>query len=396
MHSFIDPENWRLPSREEMQLLLKQISDKEGSWDVYNYINSESKLSPLALYKFLKARFGSPNGSGMLFKTDSTDNLTHWHYTLLSGNSNLQLMGTASFIIITVRLPKGVEVSNDPWTQLIANLNGVYAKYAKQMGIVHGQLEKWSLFINPYQRLHEILNRLVTDLEKINLSQVNELQTTATEKERKSFYKKYKKWVVDIDNATALGSTIRMLSPVMGEAFINLLIFAFEKKEFKENREKHEEFIRQQIPDRIKNLYINCDFFERPIDENAAEYKGYLRVINYRNVLLHGNVDPDRLKVGDVYFDERVIPLFVKDESIIKKMLSINSKNAEKKQALADYKAVVDFIAFVLMLVEAKHLRIFVEILGNRIPGINKKNGRLGALFGNSSAESRIGDYRSF
>lgn len=381
MHSFIDPENWRLPSGKEMQLLLKQMGEKQQGWDVYNYENNESKISPLAIYKFLKARFGSPNGSGMLFKTATTDNLTHWHYTLLSGNSNIHIMGTASVITITVRLPKGAEVPNDPWTQLIANLKSVYAKYGKQMGIIHAQLERWSLFINPYQRLNEILNTLVTDLEKINLRPVNELQTNATEKERKSFYKKYKKWVVSIDKATALGSTIRMLSPVMAEAFINLLIFSFEKKEFKENKVKHEEFIRQQIPDRIRNLHINCDFFEKPIDESAAEYREYLRVVNYRNVLLHGNVDPDHLKVGDVYFDERIIPLFVKDESIIKKMLSINSKNAEKKQALADYKTVVDFIIFVLMHLEAKQLRTFVEILGNRLPGINQKNGRLGALF---------------
>jgi len=171
-----------------------------------------------------------------------------------------------------------------------------------------------------------------------------------------------------------------------------VLILVLEKKEFKTNKAKHDTFIRQQIPDRIKNLYHNCNYFEKVIDENAKEYKGYLRVMNYRNDLLHGNVDPERFKMGDIYFDEKFIPLFVKDESIIKKMLSINAKNAEKEQALNDYRAVVEFIGFVLMHVEMPMLRIFVEILGNRIPGINKQDGRLGALFGNGLVESRMGN----
>ena len=50
-------------------------------------------ISPLDLYAYLKARFGNPNGFQMRLKSPSSDNFTHWHWTLQHGDRVIEFMG---------------------------------------------------------------------------------------------------------------------------------------------------------------------------------------------------------------------------------------------------------------------------------------------------------------
>src|SRR6266536_1488098 len=52
-----------------------------------------ARFSPLDLYVYLKARFGPPNGTAMIFKDQSSDNLIQWHWTIQFGNRIIDFLG---------------------------------------------------------------------------------------------------------------------------------------------------------------------------------------------------------------------------------------------------------------------------------------------------------------
>src|SRR5207253_1941730 len=61
-----------------------------------------NELSPLDTYKYLKARFGLPNGVTMIAKSQSLDNLIHWHYTIECNGNMLQIYGHSSGLEIII------------------------------------------------------------------------------------------------------------------------------------------------------------------------------------------------------------------------------------------------------------------------------------------------------
>lgn len=103
--------------------------------------------------------------------------------------------------------------------------------------------------------------------------------------------------------------------------------------------------------------------------------------MNRRNDFLHGNVDPNKLIVERVWFDQKYIPLFEKDEGVIRKTLKNYCTNVEREKAIADFQTVSDLIELVLMSMDDKSMRLIVQFMDNRMPGINRKTKRLGVLF---------------
>ena len=112
--------------------------------------------------------------------------------------------------------------------------------------------------------------------------------------------------------------------------------------------------------------------------------------MNKRNDFLHGNVDPIKLVIEDVWFDERIIPLFKEDEGFIKKMLKNYCTNVEPEKAIQDFDTISKLIELVLMSMDDVALRLFVQMMGCRMPGINKKTKRLGVLFSDQLAEGYV------
>jgi len=181
-----------------------------------------------------------------------------------------------------------------------------------------------------------------------------------------------------------------MLCPVLGEAFINLLILLFKKDEYKTNERMYNAMLREQIDVKISSLHLHCNGFEKPIDINDKRFKDFLTLMNNRNDVLHGNVNPSLLYVDDVWFDNKYIPLFKNDEGLIKRMLRKYCVNVERETALKDYKIVLDFMVMILCNLENKHMEQLVMFMGERMPGINKANNRLGTLFPQVLSEIHI------
>ncbi|KUM25835.1 hypothetical protein AU467_24280 [Mesorhizobium loti] len=54
-----------------------------------------SKLKPVDIYCYLKARFGEPNGFQNFLRKNDSDNWIHWDYSLEAGESDVYFAGTS-------------------------------------------------------------------------------------------------------------------------------------------------------------------------------------------------------------------------------------------------------------------------------------------------------------
>src|SRR3954451_16687670 len=92
----------------------------------------------------------------------------------------------------------------------------------------------------------------------------------------------------------------------MAEAFLNMVILTLCKPAVRNNKTLYDTFLREKIPQRVANLSTNCIGFEQSLDLKTDAYKAFLRVMNARNFVIHGNVDPVRDAIETVYFEGKV------------------------------------------------------------------------------------------
>lgn len=335
--------------------------------------------SPLDLYVYLKARFGHPNGIQMALRNQSTDNLVHWHYTIAAGSAVLEIWQTN---LTTEFWVEGIEPPTDSdWNDLISAIKCNFKTHGRKMSIVRKDLECWHLFINPYKRLRDVLDRSRDDLKSLKIDSINIPETPKTTDELRSFAENINKEQRRFDEALRLGVTIRMLTPVLGEAFINLVIFLLAKPDIKGDQRLYQDVIRREIDVRVKSLHLYCDGFEKPVDGESERFKAFHTLMNGRNDFLHGNVDPTKLKYDTVYFDYRTLPIFEKRASFGELALSHRLIHVEPERALADIETVIKFIEAVLECIEPKRRTVVEGIMNSTSPGWRPDKGTVGMLF---------------
>ncbi len=380
LSEIINPTCWKLQSIEQQFQDTQAAKDRASNLPVNAWFNPDSAISPVKLYAYLKARFGAPNGFIMILKNKTSDNLIHWHYALTTSHSTIHIFGKTTGLEIIVKTGLEIVFSDAEWDTLVTGLKSEIALRGKEVSKTQTEFEHWALFINPFCRVEYTLQDCISRLQKLKLMEVTRPALNTKEAIDK-YLKETNKWVNNTMNAASLGTMIRMLSPVMAEAFINLVILVFRKEEYKKDSRLYDSLLRQQIDVRIKTLHFNCTCFPEQINSDSEAFKKFHSLMNKRNDFLHGNVDPNKLIVEEVWFDQKTIPLFAKDEGVIKKMTKNYCTNVEPETAIADFQTVSNLIELVLMAMDDDSLRQFVQIMSDRMPGINKKSNRLGVLF---------------
>ena len=177
--------------------------------------------------------------------------------------------------------------------------------------------------------------------------------------------------------------------PVLAESFVNLLIFVLAKPEIKQNERFFQNTIRQQIDIRVQSLRLNCIGFIRPVDYSDGICKKFHTLMNERNDLLHGNVEVNKLKIGEVYFKGKV-PVFTGYEDIWQSAMGISLVSVKYDTIFEDHAVVTSFIEFILAHL-SKDLKEQVQhIMTNSELGYNPANGKLGSLFSDNIADFRV------
>lgn len=346
----------------------------------------KDSLSPLSVYCYLKARFGAPNGPVMLFQARNGDNIISWHYVIQTIESEINFWSHSSGLEILM-FSDTVPIDDKDRVAFITALKADFARYGVKMGSIKQGLDHWNIFINPFQRLNETLHALVIELENTDLSTPPGLPAQPTDREIHRHVDETHAWVKNTTRAAALGTTLRMLFPVVLESFVNLILYIFKNKSLREDQRLYDNAIRQQIDIRVKSLHMNCEGFKTAIPGDDPRFKAFQSLMNGRNDFLHGNVVPSSMQLEDVYLDKKIKPIFTKDEGIIQRMVPKYLANVSIEDVLKDERAVIDLIELIMENLDEPSFEKFNSIFHVRFPGINVNTKELGVVVSEGFAE---------
>lgn len=352
----------------------------------------DESITPADLYIYFHARFGSPNGTMMVARAPHSNNLIHWHYTLKSGSTYLDVIGLSTRTELWIS--DYTNLTDEDWRALIAAIKNDFGSYGKELTAVRAKLEKWRLFYNPYRRLETIVEKLSQELSQIDASTlVLPPDPTATPglmlkdslsktDDLHEFTRKIAEAAKNYALARERSICLRLLCPVWGESFVNFVIFFLARDEIKNDDRLYQEYIRNDIDIRIKLLHINCKHFDKPIDTSQRAYKDFHSLMNDRNDILHGNVDPSKLGYETVYFDG-TIPLFTESQGLAINSLGKSLIGIEPSETLTRVKIVRSFIEFILGHIEPSVRGQLILLLKQRDIGWRSDIKGLGILFDN-------------
>jgi len=326
----------------------------------------------------------------MALRKPSSDNIFHWHFTIKAGGG--AVLEVLQSNLTTEIMVEGIAPPTAPeWDQLINAIKKDFRQHGPDMSKVRKKLEHWQLFVNPYKRLFDVLDGCRNDLTQLDIDCTNVPRTPESAEEVQEFFNTLNEERTQFEEALRLGVTIRMLAPVLGEAFVNLVIFLLAKKDIKADRRIYQDLIRRSIDVRVKSLHINCDGFARPVATESEPFKAFQTLMNNRNDFLHGNVDPTKLKYDVVHFDYQTIPVFEKRASFGELALSHRLIHVEPDRALEDLQTVERFVAIVMDSLDPTYRELVIAFMRETSPGWRPKDGRVGILFPESIAHFVLG-----
>ena len=172
---------------------------------------------------------------------------------------------------------------------------------------------------------------------------------------------------------------IRALTPVLAESFINLLIYLLCRPDIKNNNRLYQSFIRANIDVKVLSLHINCMGFASPVDWSSEPCKEYNSIVNERNDLLHGNLNFEKLKFQDIYFQHKV-PIFREYKTIWQQSIETSINSSGLLSIKENIQVIRNFEKYILGLLDDDIKEQVNIIMSKRDLGINRANGRIGVL----------------
>lgn len=319
-----------------------------------------SQLRPVDVYCYLVARFGRPNGFQNFLRRDDSDNWIHWDFSLKSNDVDVYFAGTSRDVHITV----SEVLSDEEWRELILGVKNDFRRVGKDKSTVLNGLEKFVIFQNKFVSIAELcaeLHEKILDAEP--------MPKPVSEQGDFEAYGAAMRLVAD--RATSLYGqclTLRLLTPVMAEAYINMIILMFCRDVIRDSNDDYQAFLRAKIPDRLALLSTNCHGFARGVDKTTPAYADFMRVVDKRNFALHGNVDPVREQIEVVYFDGRR-PLFNSPGNNVEKFFEHQEAIYKPLEVIAEYEAVHGFLVEIADCLDTRTREFFDQVINDAYPG---------------------------
>jgi hypothetical protein len=350
---------------------------------------ADATVSPFDLYVYLKARFGPPNDVMMVARAPGLENLIQWGYALTCGGHLFRLHGTSGRVeFVGERLPP------DDWRALIAGIKQDFARFGQQMQEIRQSLTRWSLFINPFRRVQLTVFHFAARLRSFDIKEPGPSAMAMTQAEAEAYDKAFATWMGATQYSSVAGTTVRMLAPVVAEAFVNFVLFVLAKSGIRRDERLYRSLVRQEVDVRVRALHVHCDGFQRPVDTDAQPLKDFQTLMNGRNDFLHGNVDPQRLAFdvmfADTFGTEQTIPLFRDDRNFLARYLANALRFVEPQTALKDLDIATSFIEHVLAHLDDQSRARLTLLLRRDYLGRNELTGEIAQLFGDALPEAHM------
>lgn len=380
----LDVTSWRKYTKDEMLQYVDNLrsratqKEKKKAAKKSTSLVVRTHISPLDMYCYLKARFGEPNGfQTFLRKKDTSDNWIHWDFNLKAGDADIHIscMSREMHFILSEAL------SDSEWLTFLTNIKADFSRVAKEKSAILKSLEKWVVFLNKFveianlcSELHEAILDNIEGYQKYSTASQN---TKKGMKEQQDILKKLGQRASQLYKSCL---ELSLLTPVLAEAFVNMVILMLCKKEIRNNKSQLESFIRAHIHIKIFDLFYKCDGFLRQIDPGSEAYKKFKHVMDKRNHLIHGNIDPIREKIEEVYF-EGTVPLFKESGDNLGKMFEKLERQHRPQEVINNYEAVHIFLLEIVECLNSNVRSGFWRIMEDSKPGYDINRKKVGALF---------------
>ena len=365
----IDVRAWRKTTPVEVAKFLKGKSERKGASG--SLVVIRSKLTQADVYAYLRARFGKPNGFQNVLRKDDSDNLVHWDFNLKVAEVDVYVQGRMRDIMVMVSEP----MADSAWKALILAIKADFARVGAEKSRMLKSFEKFLVFQNKFAALADQCADLHAGI--VDAPQLVQKLPRLTTKRSLARYKTAMDKIAK--RATGLYGDclkLKLLTPIMAEAFLNMMILTFCKPEIRSDKAKYEAFLREKIPQRLEQISMNCVGFARPVDPNTDAYKAFLRVMNGRNFAIHGNVDPVRETVETVYFEGKV-PIFAENGDHILKLFQHLEAISAPQDVIRDYEAVHEFLVELQDLLAPRYREFFRHVIDDPYPGYEVKAKRV-------------------
>lgn len=377
-----EPEHWEKPTPKEMLTYLDRLKATKGK-PAGSFLVFRKHLSPLDVYKYLFARFGQPYGfQTFAKKKGDSDNLIHWDYLIKAGSIMIHIQGGNRDVQVGI---SGKVMLGKDWVKFAKALKGDFGRCGSEMGKVAADLEKWSIVSNRFAMIADACagfhDRLTDEAYPPDFTP--QKRTTAAGITR------YQRQIKKIgERATRVFSdtlSLDLMTPVLAEAFVNLVIFLTRKDELKSNPRQYDQYIRQPIDTRVFDLHLKCNYFIGGVDPDSNEYKDFKRVMDRRNHNLHGNIDPAKDAIETVYFD-KFTPLYEKGADPILELFRKKESVFDIPGVLGRYHDVHTFFIYVLKLIDEKPRAEIEMMMSDGTFGYDISRKRPGRLFASHEA----------
>lgn len=344
------PDQWEKPTSKEM---LDFIEGRKGSGEASagGALVFRRHLSPLAVYKYLYACFGPPYGfQTRVKKPNDSDNLIHWDYLVKAGSHFIYFQGGNRDIHVYIF---GKLMLPEDWVHFTKAMKDDFRRVGGDMNRVGQTLEKWIIVANRYSLIADAcagFHELLTDEQGLPDFTPH---TRSDEAGIRAYYEQVEEIRRRGNRVFSASLSLDLITPVLAEAFVNLLIFLLRKSELQNNSRQYDDYIRQKIDTRVFDLHLKCDHFVSGVDPNHDAYKAFAKVMARRNQTLHGNIDPQKDTIETVYFDGYT-PLFEMGADPVLEHLRKQETVFDVTGTLERYHAVHAFCYYLLQLIDQK------------------------------------------
>ncbi len=374
---------WKPASAAERQQALLALIAADGEPQGH-LIRLTDQLSPVAMFKYLLARFDDPVGKINDLALNPISGVA-WHYLLTLDGLPIEITGCNYRIDVVLHRALALECTPEEFASLIkADL----AARRQQVVPALQKLRKWTTFLNPYSHLLDTAERLLERAKWIDAVLEKSRPHPSTAEELKWQLANHGAACAHASELAGITLAIRMIAPVMAETFVNLILFQFVKPAF-----RGQPLHRDKIVDRVMNLHRHCDGFARAVDIKASEFVAFHQIMERRNNLLHGNILPESQPERETVYSYKhlngaVVPVFQHWKSIYDRSVGSRLTAHPLSAAVADLDAAKRFIEYLLSCLKPAIAQKFRQTLAYVNLQYDMKEEVLEALFTDDFADS--------
>jgi hypothetical protein len=338
------------------------------------------EMAPADVFLCLLGEFGEPNGvlSEIRKQGDAVKAEILWHYMLSWRGRLIHLVAHPYRIEVVFSTEGPVDLTA---AGFVGVLRAWMSRNGQKLAAAKKQITHWHSFLNPLQHMADACERMLYRARILDAGLAKSREQPVTPAEIAWHEANLQPHALAAAELASCCLAVRMMAPVLGEMFVNLIIHNQYRGDIPKVRDKSH-YASASILVRLERMHRECNGFARAVDMDNQAIRGYLAVMNHRNDLLHGNVRPADRKEDELLLYQG-IPLPKKYRSVYDRSIGPILNAFPLAEAEDDLHATRGLIDYLLGCLEPDVAETFRPMLESLDLHQERNQSRLTALYTN-------------